>query len=111
MLGYDDRVEAPAGVTPAVEDGAHPVLADTPGDWPYFLGYNRLVADGGHTVLSFGSDPLLVVDERGSRRCAAFASDCSPHWGSPDFMAWEGYGPFWNGLLQWLSGAERPAGS
>ncbi len=109
MLGYDDRVEAPAGVTPEVQAPEHPILAGTPADWPYFLGYNRLVADGGETVLSFGRDPLLVVDGHGSGRTAAFASDCSPHWGSPEFMAWTGYALFWDGLLRWLAGSEAPA--
>ncbi len=102
MLGYDDRVEAPAGVTPTVATEGHPILAETPADWPYLLGYNRLVPDGGETVLTVGRDPLLVVDEHGAGRTAAFASDCSPHWGSPEFMAWSGYGPFWDGLLSWL---------
>jgi uncharacterized membrane protein len=112
MLGFDDRVEAPAGVTPAVRMADHPVLAGTPGDWPHLLGYNRLVADGGETVLTVDDDPLLVVDEHGAGRSAAFASDCSPHWGSPEFMAWSGYGPFWDTLLRWLaSGAgARAAG-
>ncbi len=110
MLGFDDRVEAPAGVTPAVRAPEHPILAGMPGEWPYLLGYNRLVADGGETLLTVDDDPLLVVDGRGGGRTAAFASDCSPHWGSPEFMAWSGYGPFWDGLLQWLaSGPGAPS--
>lgn len=107
MMGYDDRIEAPAGVTPAVQAGDHPVLAEVPGDWPHFLGYNRVRADDGDVLLAFGEDPLLVVGEHGSGRTAAFTSDCSPHWGSPEFMAWDGYAPFWDGLLSWL--ANRPS--
>ncbi len=104
MLGYDDRVEAPEGVTPTVASGQHPALAGVPAEWPFFLGYNRVLADGGETLLSIDEDPLLVVAEHGAGRVAAFTSDCSPHWGSPEFMAWSGYARFWDSLLSWLGG-------
>jgi len=104
MLGYDDRAETPEGVTPHVTAPGHPVLDGLGQEWPYFLGYNRLVPDGGEVLLAFEDDPLLVVDTVGDGRAAAFASDCSPHWGSPEFMAWSGYGRFWDALLGWLGG-------
>lgn len=104
MLGFDDRFEAPQGVTPSASGVAHPALFRAESDWPHFLGYNRLVVDGGEVLLGFESDPLLVVGRAGEGRTAAFASDCSPHWGSPEFMAWDGYGPFWDTLLSWLAG-------
>lgn len=104
MLGYDDRVETSEGVTPEVAAPEHAALAGVPADWPHFLGYNRVVPDGGETLLRFGDDPLLIVEAHGDGRVAAFTSDCSPHWGSPEFMAWPGYGPFWDGLLSWLAG-------
>lgn len=103
MLGFDDRVEAPEGVTPTAVESAHPALAGAAGEWPHFLGYNRVAVDGGDVLLSFGDDPLLVVGSCGDGRSAAFTSDCSPHWGSPEFMAWDCYGSFWNGLLGWLA--------
>lgn len=106
MLGYDDRSEAPEGMTPTVAAEGHPALAGVPADWPHFLGYNRVIADGGATLLQFGEDPLLVVAERGAGRVAAFTSDCSPHWGSPEFMAWAGYALFWDALLGWLTGTD-----
>lgn len=109
MLGYDDRMETPEGLTPEVVARDHAVLAGLPTDWPYFLGYNRVVANGGETLLRIGDDPLLIVDAHGAGRVAAFTSDCSPHWGSPEFMEWAGYGPFWNGLLSWLAGNEAHA--
>lgn len=103
--GYDDRAERPEGVYPKVESCRHPILNGLSETWPYFLGYNRLTAKATGTVLlSVEDDPFLVVGERGEGRSAAFASDCSPHWGSPDFMAWDGYGVFWDQLLSWLSG-------
>lgn len=106
MLGFDDRVEAPQGVTPTAGVTSHPVLADLPADWPHFLGYNRLVATAGDVLLNVGTDPFLVVGQHGQGRTGAFASDCSPHWGSPEFMAWAGYGPFWDALMSWLAGGK-----
>lgn len=104
MLGYDDRAETPEGIIPVLAGSGHPVLEGLPIDWPYFLGYNRVVPEGGETLLAFGDDPLLIVDAHGRGRVAAFTSDCSPHWGSPEFMAWSGYATFWDQLLFWLAG-------
>lgn len=109
MLGFDDRAETPEGITPSVATTAHPALEPGHADWPHFLGYNRVAPDGGEVLLSFAEDPLLVVDQRGKGRTAAFTSDCSPHWGSPEFLAWAGYGPFWNRLLDWLANAPTDA--
>jgi uncharacterized membrane protein len=47
---------------------------------------------------------LLVVGEYGKGRTAAFTSDCSPHWVSPEFVEWEGYGELWHRLVSWLAG-------
>lgn len=105
MLVGDDRIETPEGVNPEVRE-THPILNDIPAEWPYFLGYNRLVAKPDATVLmSVGDDPFLVVGTAGSGRVAAFASDCSPHWGSPEFLEWQHYGPFWSQLIEWLGSA------
>lgn len=105
IKGYDDRAERPEGVHPRVEAREHPVLNGLAEPWPYFLGYNRLEAKPqSHVLLAVEENPFLVVGSRGRGRSAAFASDCSPHWGSPDFMAWDGYGPFWDQLLNWLAG-------
>lgn len=115
MLGHDDRIEEPEGITPTVAR-RHEVLAGLPADWPFFLGYNRLRAKpSADVVLTTENDPFLVVGEHGHGRVAAFASDCSPHWGSDAFVAWPGYQPFWAQLVRWLGanratvpGAERP---
>jgi uncharacterized membrane protein len=102
---HDDRIEESEGVNPEVTN-AHPVLAGISGDWPYFLGYNRFEAKpGSQVILSVGEDPFLVVGRHGSGRVAAFASDCSPHWGSPEFMAWPHYSRFWSQLAAWLAGS------
>ena len=83
----------------------HPVLAGLPADWPDFLGYNRVTEPSGEVLLSFpNGDPLLVVDSEGKGRVAAFTSDILPHWGSPRFIEWDGYVPFWCQLFRWLAG-------
>jgi uncharacterized membrane protein len=103
ISGVDDRVEEPEGVNPVVTLD-HPILAGITGGWPYFLGYNRFKAKAGsQTILSVGEDPFLVVGKHGAGRVAAFASDCSPHWGSPEFIAWPHYSTFWSQLTGWLA--------
>ncbi|MBA2444938.1 MAG: cytoplasmic protein [Nocardioidaceae bacterium] len=104
IRGYDDRAERPEGVHPRVEIADHQILSGLTEPWPYFLGYNRLIAKSEASVLlAVEGDPFLAVWPRGDGRSAAFASDCSPHWGSPDFMAWDGYAAFWDQLLSWLA--------
>lgn len=111
MLGYDDRVETCQGVVPVVE-GAHEVLAGIDGEWPFFLGYNRLTAkDDAELVMSVEGDPFLVVGCHGEGRTAAFASDCSPHWGSPEFLAWPHYSRFWGQLVEWLGAGSSSGGA
>jgi uncharacterized membrane protein len=106
LLGHDDRVEAPDGVIP-IGRASHPILDGIAADWPYFLGYNRLVAKPDADVLmTVGDDPFLVVSAVGQGRVAAFASDCSPHWGSPAFLAWPDYARFWSNLVDWLGETE-----
>lgn len=102
MLVHDDRIECPEGVVPETV-AEHEILDGLDREWPYFLGYNRVRAkDQTHTLLSVGTDPFLVLGSHGTGRVGAFASDCSPHWGSPEFMAWPSYGPFWSQLIGWL---------
>lgn len=103
MLGYDDRIELPAGVHPRVAE-QHSLVDGLEHEWPYLLGYNRLIAKrGAEVIVTCGDDPLLVLGHYGAGRAAAFASDCSPHWGSPDFMAWPGYQMLWDRLVRWLA--------
>lgn len=103
MSHHDDRIEEPEGVNPVIAKD-HPILKNMTGGWPYFLGYNRFKAKPASDVLlKAGDDPFLVVGQHGKGRVAAFASDCSPHWGSPEFMAWKHYAPFWAQLAGWLA--------
>jgi uncharacterized membrane protein len=105
MLVGDDRIETPQGVVPTVLTHAHEILTNLDEHWPYLLGYNKLLAkDAAEVLLSVNNDPLLVVQHTRGGRTAAFASDCSPHWGSREFLAWPSYAHFWTQLVHWLAG-------
>jgi uncharacterized membrane protein len=99
----DDRVEKPAGFKPQVAM-EHPITLDLPREWPMLLGYNKVKPQGEMLVRAVGDDPLLVVGQYEKGRAAAFTSDCSPHWGSPDFVNWRYYKEFWFRLVSWLAG-------
>jgi uncharacterized membrane protein len=105
MLFTDDRVELPEGGRPVVTTPDHPVLQGIEGQWPTFLGYNRLVARPDATVLlRMGrEDPFLAVWDYGEGRAAAFASDCGPHWGPPEYLNWRHHDRFWSQLVSWLA--------
>lgn len=106
MLGYDDRLELPAGVTPHALSES-PIIEGLPDAWPWFLGYNRVKAKSdARTILSFDDDPLLVIGDYGQGRSAAFTSDCTPHWAG-DFVRWSGYTQFWDQLVRWLAANKK----
>jgi uncharacterized membrane protein len=100
----DDRAEMPQGVVPAAASPGHPVLDGLPAAWPALLGYNRVTAKPGATVVvRVGDDPLIACGGHGAGRAAVFTSDCAPHWGPPGFLDWPGYAPLWANLVAWLA--------
>jgi uncharacterized membrane protein len=104
---HDDRVEAPEGIVPEVVDPDHFLVAHLSADFPPFLGYNRFSSKPGTTVvMKVGADPLLVIGAFGRGRTAAFASDCSPHWATPEFITSPLYKEFWGRLVLWLAGKD-----
>ena len=104
MLDRDDRVEIPEGVVPKVEAADHAVLRGTSGEWPFLLGYNKVTAKSGSTVVvQCQGDPLLVVGSAGKGRAVAFTSDLAPHWAPPEFLAWPHYRQLWASILTWAS--------
>jgi len=106
MLDIDDRCETPSGVTPVVLKSDHPILQDVEGNWPRFLGYNQTIAKPDSTVIAtIADDPFIVVGSYGNGRSAIFSSDCSPHWGSSEFMEWKSYPKFWTNLAHWMCGS------
>lgn len=101
MADGDDRVEMPGGFSPAVSK-PHPLI-DELGAWPRLLGYNKLSSKpDAEELLSHGGDAILTLGAYGKGKTAAFASDCSPHWGSLEFMNWEQYPAFWANLVTYL---------
>ena len=113
-LPYDDRVEVPEGFVPEVLQPDHPVLQGLEGEWPLLLGVNEVELRDGADVEVLarlpedqGGHPLLVLGAFGKGRTAAWTSDIGPHWLSPAFCAWEGYGRLWKNLLGWLAAGER----
>jgi uncharacterized membrane protein len=103
-LNVDDRVETPEGIHPEVVKPSHALFNQISGPWPTFLGYNRTVAKAEAEVLAtIGESPFVVVAPYKKGKSLAFTSDCSPHWGSQEFLDWYGYAVFWNNVIEFLS--------
>lgn len=102
-LDWDDLMEHPEGVTPTVLHD-HPALKHVPADWPFFLGYNRVLPrEGCDVVMTVEGAPFLAFGDFGKGRSCAFMSDCAPHWGPPEFVNWAGYAPLWKGIADYLT--------
>jgi uncharacterized membrane protein len=102
---YDDRVEAPEGVTARVVESAHPVVAGLDAEWPLLLGYQRTTLKPDAELLAtIEGEVMLATRQVGQGRTLAFTSDISPHWAPEEFMSWNGYGPLFAQALTWLAG-------
>ncbi|MFK0274865.1 glutamine amidotransferase [Ensifer sp. NPDC090286] len=111
-LPYDDRVEIPEGAVAEVVKPDHPTMAGLSGSWPLLLGVNEVeVRDGAEVIARLpedqGGHPLLVLGGFGKGRTAAWTSDIGPHWLSPAFCEWEGYGRLWKNILAWMTETAR----
>lgn len=111
-LPYDDRVEIPEGAVAEVVKPDHPVMAGLSGTWPLLLGVNEVEVRPGAEVVARlpadqGGHPLLVLGGFGKGRTAAWTSDIGPHWLSPAFCEWEGYGRLWKNILGWMTETAR----
>lgn len=104
MMETDDRFEAPQGVFPVMVDDEHPVLKDVSKDWPHFLGFNMLEEiDPDHVIAKVNDYVFMAGMDYGKGRTFAFASDISPHWGSPEFLEWESYDKLFSNIAKWLA--------
>ncbi|OCP00652.1 MULTISPECIES: glutamine amidotransferase [unclassified Ensifer] len=111
-LPYDDRVEIPEGAVADVVKPDHPTMAGLSGNWPLLLGVNEVEVRPGAEVVARlpadqGGHPLLVLGSFGKGRTAAWTSDIGPHWLSPAFCEWEGYGRLWKNILGWMTEAKH----
>ncbi len=104
MMETDDRFESPEGVIPTIVNKDHPVLQGVSEDWPHFLGYNMLFEIDSKDVIAKCKDHVFMAGrEYGKGRTFTFASDISPHWGSPEFLAWESYNTLFSSMAKWLA--------
>jgi len=105
ILNYDDRVEVPEGIRPEIVDISHPILKGiTISSWPDYLGYNKLMLKSdAHLIAKFNQDVFMAENEYGNGRVFAFATDCVPHWGTPEFINWDGYSTLFDNIVRWLS--------
>ncbi|MFJ5717862.1 glutamine amidotransferase [Neobacillus sp. NPDC093127] len=103
LLANDDRVELPQGCRLTLGDEKHGILSDFPNEWPVIFGYNRLIPKNHAEILiANGDDPIITIGQFGKGRTLAFATDCAPHWASPDFCEWEFYNVLWRRIATWL---------
>ncbi|MFC4660696.1 glutamine amidotransferase [Oceanobacillus aidingensis] len=104
LMATDDRAEHPEGIHCELINKQHPILNSIPNEWPHFLGYNRLKAKQNATIIAeHKGHAFISTMEYGAGRTFAFASDCAPHWGPPEFVEWEHYDTFWQNAAKWLS--------
>lgn len=104
LLPYDDRVEVPEGIDLRVDPDSHVVLNGLPSEWPYILGYNRLLPKPESTVVvKHGDDPIIALGHHGEGRTMAYATDCTPHWAPPEMYEWVHYSTLWDRLVRWLA--------
>lgn len=105
IMPYDDRKETPEGSNILLVQKDHPILAGIDENWPVFLGYNKLGAKHESVVLARCNRHVFMAAwqyEKG--RTFAFASDCAPHWATPEFLHWSYYSRFWSNAVKWLAG-------
>lgn len=102
MSRYDDRLEAPEGLTVRLVEHTHPIVRNLAEPWPYLLGLNQVTPKPTATLIATAdTHPLLVAMEYGKGRSVAWTSDVGPHWCPRGFCEWPGYGMLWQQMVQW----------
>ena len=104
LLHYDDRVEHPEGIVPQVVKPEHPILNGIDTEWPDFLGYNKLkIKNEAELIATMAEkDAFIAAMNYQKGRSIAFASDCMPHWGTPEFVGWKHYKTLFKNMMLWL---------
>ncbi len=109
-LPYDDRYEAPEGITAEIVIPSHPIVAGLNEAWPALLGMNEVIVKPlpGVEVIAQaqtenGPLPLLVAGNHGKGRTLAWTSDIGPHWLPNKFVQWHGYRALWLQAFSWLT--------
>ena len=101
---FDDRVECPQGLTPAVLQPEHPIVQGMEGEWPLLLGLNEVeMKEDAELIAKAGKYPLIAAWDYGKGRSMIWASDIGPHWCTVEFAEWEGYTAMWTNAVKWLT--------
>ena len=104
MLPCDDRKEHPEGFSVEIDPDRHPILNGFPKQWPALLGYNKLIAKpDADVIVEYDGDPILALGTYGKGKTFAWASDCAPHWMSPEFCEWEYNKKLWENIIAWAT--------
>ena len=103
LLDHGDRVASSEGSGPNILVAAQPFFRGLRGEWSYFIGYNKTLADDrrGTVLASIQGDPLIAVGEFGRGRSAVFTSDCAPHWAPRSFLDSPLYFTLWKNMADW----------
>ncbi|WP_120005170.1 glutamine amidotransferase [Nesterenkonia muleiensis] len=105
VLETDDRTERPEGAEISVVAPEHPALGGVGTEWPPLLGFNRTeIRPTAELLATVDGYPLVAVTRTGAGRSGVFTSDLAPHWASPEFVEWQGYGQLWRALSSWIAG-------
>ncbi|WP_223231985.1 glutamine amidotransferase, partial [Salmonella enterica] len=103
ILDGDDRVEKPEGIFSESVSPEHPVFVGF-SVYPVFLGYNQSVArDVADFVLTIKIFPFFVFVDYQRVKAACFMSDCSPRWGTEQFMSSPFYADLWVNTRQFIA--------
>jgi len=102
---FDDRVEAPEGVSVVIRNAEHPILKGVEGAWPALLGYQETMLKSGadSIVETENGDPLIAAWNFGKGRAMVWTTDVGPHWCPTAFAEWEGYGKLWRNAMHFLA--------
>lgn len=105
MLPYDDRVEISSGIIPKTLRPDHPIFANLPEQWSYFIGYNKTIPnpEKGEVLATINGDPLIAAGQFGKGRGLVFTSDCAPHWAPKSFLESPAYDALWKNLAGWAT--------
>lgn len=102
---FDDRVEAPEGVSVVIRKPDHPILEGVEGKWPALLGYQETqIKPGSESIVETETgDPLIAAWDCGRGRTMVWTTDVGPHWCPTKFAEWEGYGILWRNAMHYLA--------
>jgi len=105
IMNYDDRIEAPEGVSPTIVMPDHPIMKSIKKPWPRYLGYSYIEERLNTEVVVKMRDSVgIACGKYGEGRSVATAFDCLPHWALPEVLEWKCYNQLWKNIVEWATG-------